>query len=361
MLDIIRNIGDQIMGRGDASITVPTFDGALKPNKLLDEAEVVANCTNPVDLVCDGETLLFADGPVLMRLGQKGAKEIRRFDRPITALALMEDAVAVALESKEVQVFDSAEAPAPLITYHGHGIHAITALCADGHGGLYATDGSAKQSAKDWVWDLMERGQTGRLLHLTAGGEVTVAANKLRYAYGAAMDGSDVLVSEPWAHRLMRIGAKGSAVALGRLPVYPSRLSPATGGGWWLTAFTARTQLVEFVLREPTFRKRMMAELHPDHWIAPRLRTGQSVMEPMQGAHLKTMGVTKPWAPPRSYGLIVRLDADARPIASAHSRVDGTVHGITACAEMSDHLYFIAAGPRQLLRIPLAQFQEAAQ
>ena len=97
---------------------------------------------------------------------------------------------------------------------------------------------------------------------------------------------------------------------LPHLPVYPSRLSKAADGGYWLTAFTARTQLVEFVLREPAYSRRMMAEIDPAYWVAPRLRSGFSFKEPMQGAHIKTMGVIKPWAPPRSYGLVVRLNAD---------------------------------------------------
>ena len=99
---------------------------------------------------------------------------------------------------------------------------------------------------------------------------------------------------------------------LDHLPVYPSRLSPASAGGFWLTAFAARTQLVEFVLRENAYRRRMMAEIDPEYWIAPKLKSGQSFLEPMQGAHIKTMGVVKPWAPPRSYGLVIRLDAERR-------------------------------------------------
>ena len=35
----------------------------------------------------------------------------------------------------------------------------------------------------------------------------------------------------------------------------------AEGGGYWLTCFTGRTQLVEFVLRENAYRRRMMAEI----------------------------------------------------------------------------------------------------
>ena len=111
---------------------------------------------------------------------------------------------------------------------------------------------------------------------------------------------------------------------LDHLPVYPSRLAPASGGGFWLTAFIARTQLVEFVLREPAYRRRMMREIDPRYWIAPRLSSGHTFLEPMQGAHIKTMGILKPWAPPRSYGLVIRLSPEGLPRYSLHSRVDGS-------------------------------------
>jgi hypothetical protein len=145
---------------------------------------------------------------------------------------------------------------------------------------------------------------------------------------------------------------------LGHLPVYPSRLTKASGGGYWLTAFTARTQLVEFVLREPGYRRRMMAEIDPAYWVSPRLRSGISFKEPMQGAHIKTMGVIKPWAPPRSYGLVIRLDADGQPLYSLHSRVDGINHGVVAATEMGDDLVLIAKGPGRVLRLPLAGLAE---
>ena len=123
-----------------------------------------------------------------------------------------------------------------------------------------------------------------------------------------------------------------------QLPVYPSRIAPASDGGFWLTAFTAITQLIEFILRERGYRKRMMREVPPEFWVAPRLRSGGSFREPMQGAHLKTMGVVKPWAPPRSYGLVIRLASDFSPLFSFHSRVDGENHGVTAVAEFNGAL-----------------------
>jgi hypothetical protein len=138
---------------------------------------------------------------------------------------------------------------------------------------------------------------------------------------------------------------------LDRLPVYPSRIVAAAGGGFWLTAFAARTQLVEFVAA----RKRLSAPHdegnRPEHWIAPRLRSGESFLEPMQGAHLRTMGVLKPWAPPRSYGLVIRLSPQGTPLYSLHSRVDGVNHGIVAAAEFAGFLYLLAKGPGRLLRL----------
>ncbi len=79
--------------------------------------------------------------------------------------------------------------------------------------------------------------------------------------------GDNVLFSESRRHRLVcdlgRMGA--SKLVLDNLLAYPSRLSSAAAGGFWLTAFTARTQLVEFVLRENAYRRRMMAEIDPQY------------------------------------------------------------------------------------------------
>ena len=188
--------------------------------------------------------------------------------------------------------------------------------------------------------------------------QVQVLASGLRYAFGVAASRDGAIVSESWRHRLLTISAKGVGRSpLDNLPVYPSRLCPAAGGGFWLTAFTGRTQLVEFVLRENAYRRRMMQEIDPEFWVAPRLNSGNSFREPMQGAHLKTMGVVKPWAPPRSYGLVIRLSPDCVPRYSLHSRVDGHNHGVVAAAEVGDALYVLAKGAGRLLRLPLKDIE----
>ena len=360
MIAGLKNFADRLLGRGDATITVPSFDGALKPNQILEKAETAGQFDAPEDIATDGKAIYIADGMAIRRLDASGISEVRRFDRPVTALCCLPDGgLAVALDGREVRVF-ATPAENARVTFTDPSMHAVNALSPGKSGTLVATDGSATRPAGQWVYDLMERGHSGRVFALDlASGKIRTIAAGLNHAFGACAAGDAIFVSESWKHRVIAIGADGSQRAVvDNLPVYPSRLSPAAGGGFWLTAFIARTQLVEFVLRENAYRRRMMAEIDPQYWIAPKLRSGQSFLEPMQGAHLKTMGVVKPWAPPRSYGLVIRLSEAGVPQYAVHSRVDGINHGIAAAVEMDGALYALAKGPGRLLRAPLAMIEK---
>ena len=361
MIAGLRSWADRLLGRGDATITVPSFDGALKPNQILEKAETVALLDAPEDLASDGQVLYVADGAAILRLDGTAMTEVRRFDRPITALCCLPDGgMAVALDGREVQIFATPSAAGPASTISDPAMNAINALAPGPGGTLIATDGSTTLPYAQWVRDRMERGPSGRVLLLDiASRRVQTIASKLQYAFGACAAGDEFLVSESWRHRLIAIAADGTQRAVfDNLPVYPSRLSKAASGGFWLTAFAARTQLVEFVLREDAYRRRMMAEIDPEYWIAPKLKSGQSFLEPMQGAHIKTMGVIKPWAPPRSYGLVIRLSASGAPLYALHSRVDGVNHGVVAAIEVDGALYALAKGPGRLLRMPLTMIEK---
>ncbi|MGA7808523.1 hypothetical protein [Bradyrhizobium sp.] len=356
MIAALSEFANRMLGRGEATITVPSFDGALKPNQILEQAETLFECAAPEDLATDGHSLLIADGPRLLRLTGSSPIPIRTFERPISALAILPSGqLAVALGGTEVQLYDGITADSPTMVFSGE-LHAVNALAPAPDGTLIATDGSSQRGISDWARDLLELGRSGRVFRLDPKtGTTKELAGGLGYPFGAVASGNDVLVSESWRHRVISIAPDGSrSVVLRHLPVYPSRLIAAGDGGFWLTAFTARTQLVEFVLREPAYRQRMIAEIDPDYWIVPRLRSGNSFKEPLQGAHIKTMGVMKPWAPPRSYGLVIRLGADGLPRYSLHSRADGVNHGIVAAIEFDGDLVMIAKGPGRILRLPLA-------
>jgi hypothetical protein len=361
MIAALRKFADEMLGRGEATVTVPSFDGALKPNQRLETAEVVGTFDPPEDFASDGGNLYLAIGPALLKWEGGAARELRRFGAAITALcALPDGGLAVALDGREVRVFADASAVGEGIAFTEGGMNAVNALAPGPRGTLIASDGSQSEPYARWAHDLMEKGRTGRILSLDlATKRVSEIASGLSYAFGVCASGEDILVSESWRHRVLAISADGKRRAvLDNLPAYPSRLTPAASGGFWLTAFCARTQLVEFVLRENAYRKRMMREIAPEFWIAPRLCSGRSFEEPMQGAHIKTMGVIKPWAPPRSYGLVIRLNAQGAPLYSLHSRVDGFNHGVVSAVEADGALYVLAKGLGRLLRLPLARLEE---
>ena len=69
----------------------------------------------------------------------------------------------------------------------------------------------------------------------------------------------------------------------------------------------------------------------------------------MQFGSIKALGIEKPWAPPRSYGLLVRIDEEGDILESLHSRVGGRHHGITAARETAQGLVIISKGSGRVI------------
>lgn len=354
MLASLRAWGDRLLGRGSAAITVPVMDGALKANRALDEAEIVATIEGLDDLASNGQTLWASAGPVLWQLRGNTLTEARRFDADISAIAAHPGGrVAVALDGRRVElgqigVDGNWRCDARLDGLAGRALKCVNAMSFDGDD-LLLTEGSAEHGPGDWSRDLMTLGQGGRVGRWDGrSSSAEPLAVGLHYAFGVLAQPGGALVSESWRHRVV---AAAGGDRLAELPAYPSRMAAARGGGYWLSCFAGRTQLVEFVLREPAYRRRMVAEIDPRYWIAPALSSGTSFLEPLQGAGVKQMGVLKPWAPPRSYGLVLRIGADGQVLSSLHSQVDGHHHGITAVAELGGDLYAASKGSGRLLRV----------
>ena len=388
MMTALREWKDRLLGRGDAAITVPVFDGALKSNNLLEEAAVWAQLDAPEDLATDGQSVFVADGATVLRYDptnrSASATILHRFDRPVTALACLPGSdsgnggLVVALDGRELRIVGGAHDGRRWDAVAGKPLHAVNAISAGHDGRLVATDGSREHPAAHWKHDLMSLGRSGRLIELNpADGSARELASGLAHAFGACamvdvaggsaggVAGATVWASESWHHRVMAFGAGQTTRAVtDALPGYPSRITPASaeqGGGYWLTCFTLRTQLVEFVLREPSFRKRMLREIEPQYWIAPALNSGNTFLEPMQGAQLKMMGIVKPWAPPRSYGLVIRLSPEGRVRYSLHSRFDGKHHGVVAAVECRGDLFVLAKGCGRILRLSVSGAERSLQ
>jgi hypothetical protein len=224
----------------------------------------------------------------------------------------------------------------------------ITALAPAQGGAVLVANGSASNGPADWKRDLMEKNASGSVWRIDPGsGARQQLAGNLAYPYGLLEEADSVVVSESWRSALTRTspGASGrNEPVLENLPAYPSRLSRGADKAIWLALFAPRSQLVEFVLSESDYRRRMISEIDADYWIAPCLRSGRAPQEPTQQGGVRQLGVLKPWSPNRSYGLVARLDQAYRPTASFHSRANGRRHGVTSCLAIDGRLLFSAKG-----------------
>ncbi len=316
---------DRWFGRGDASITTPPMDGAFRPNDLLDAAAVVFEAPAPDALAATAQGLIVSAGRSLKRVDKPEDTPAATFDTEISALTGLPDGgAAVGLVDGRIAFVGGANDGKTIGAQTG--VQCVTALTPAQDGALLVANGSATHGPADWKRDLMEKSASGSVWRFDpASGARAQIADNLAYPYGLLDEGDAVVVSESWRSALTRIspGATGrSAPVLESLPAYPSRLSRGANGAIWLALFAPRSQLVEFVLSENRYRRRMIEEIDPDFWTAPCLRSGRSPLEPTQQGGVKQLGVLKPWSPNRSYGLVARLDATYRPAASFHSRAN---------------------------------------
>ncbi len=333
---------DAFLGRGDASVTIPAMDGALRPNQHLDRARIVRVAPAPDCLVVRGDEVLYASGGTVYRLqaGAPADAAVAAFGATVTCLAADADgALAVGLDDGQLVVQRASGSQALRA-----GGRCPTAVAFDG-GSVVVAHGSASHPPSRWRYDLMQRGASGSVWRAPLdGGAPSLLAEGLGWPAGLLVRGGTVTVSESWRHRLVRLEGRAVTAVLDDLPGYPGRLAPDASDGALLAMFAPRSQLVEFVLREPAYRRRMMAEIDEAYWIAPALVSGRSFLEPLQGGGVKHMATLNPWAPTRSYGLVARLDASCKPVASWHSRAGGAFHGVTSAIEHSGVLLASSAG-----------------
>ena len=342
-----RKAVDRSLGRGDASIAMPPMDGAFRPNDLLDAAAPIVELPAPDCLAVASSGVVVSSECALFSVDAPGGAPLAAFDVEISALTGLPDGgVAVGLVDGRI-VFVGGEHGGKTIEASPE-LTCVTALAPARGGGLLVANGSASNGPAAWKRDLMEKNASGSVwrIELASGARAQLAGN-LAYPYGLLEEADSIIVSESWRSALTRFspGASGrSEPVLENLPAYPSRLSRGADQAIWLALFAPRRQLVEFVLREERYRRRMIAEVAADYWIAPDLRAGRTPLGPTQQGGVTQFGLLKPWSPSWSYGLVARLDRAFRPKASLHSRANGRRHGVTSCLSFGGRLFFCAKG-----------------
>lgn len=365
MRGAMRGLMDRLLGRGSAAVTVPPLDGALKPNNLIEEAPASVRAQQPDNLVEWQGQLLFSSGARVLRLatladGSDASTTVVDVAGSVTAMAVSSSGLlAIATDSSGISSFDGTGAVRQITRAGVPEFNRTTAMTFADSQTLLVCVGSSENTVHEWPRDLLTGGQSGSLWRVDVlSGVATRLTTGLAYPNGIALapDGT-CIVSESWHKRLLKIDMSGQVVAqvLEDLPGYPGRLTRSARGGYWLSVFAPRSQLIEFVLREPAYLRTMMEEVEPELWIAPSLSSGKSVLEPMQGGALKQMGVLKPWAPTQSYGLVMELSEAFVPVRSMHSRAGGRRHGVTSAVQAGDALWISSKGGDELVRLDVAQ------
>ncbi len=342
---------------------IPAMDGAYAPNDLLDHCRQIGAPIPGADDITegpDGALYLSAENQIL-RLAGNGFAERSVFatvDGMAGGLAFHPDGrllvcvagrglVAIAAAGQQTWLNQAGDQP----------LRCLTDVIATPDGTIFLTDGTTRHQQEDWLRDLMEKNHLGRLISCgPALEDAKVLLQGMHYPHGLGLspDGKTLWFTESWNHRLSQAAITGRTIAkprivVGNMPGYPARLARSAAGGFWLSVFAVRTHLVEFVLREDRYREEMMQSVPLDVWIGPALATTNDCEEPMQFGNIKALGIEKPWAPPRSYGLLVRIDEEGDAVESLHSRRGGINHGITAARETSQGLVILSKGSGRVL------------
>ncbi len=352
-MNILRDLSDRFYGRGAYSVSVPPMDGALQPNHRLDAARRLYQGESPDNLCTLGGGFIFSDGAQLFTILDNEAARIGGH-LPADVLAMCSFEGGVVLILADGTLWTGAPATLrPLDVDAKVQLAHATAAMMDADGSLIVAIGSSHNPAEDWSRDLMQRRSAGSVWRVSlVDGAASELASGLAWPAGLITLAGKIYVSEAWRHRI--ISLQDQSVVLAQLPGYPGKLSADGQSGALLAVFAPRSQLIELVLREPVYRRRMMEEVPQHLWVAPSYASGKSFLEPLQGGGVRQMGILKPWAPSRSYGLLVQLDSTLQPIASLHSRADGKRHGISSAIRQGGEWLATSRGSGELIAAAVA-------
>jgi hypothetical protein len=335
--------------------SVPPFEAGLRPNDLLDDATSLLASSEQLEpddvLHLDDGTIVFTSGTDVnyLRDGQSGL--LTALDGRAGALALLGGRLLVAVDGRGIlEVLHSGSVEEfnvdPLIR------RGVTDMCATPDGDLLITVGSTNGEA--WKRALVEHDRTGLIVRVT-GGVASIEAQGLAWPAGIALDDDQALISLSFEHRIVRrslrdLAAPGSPMTI-LLPVYPGRIR-ASEDGWWVVGPYPRNRMTELILDgQDEFVNEMKTTIEPDQWLMPRLRSDNPITDTLQFGQLRVHAEVKPWAPPRSYGLIFHIDKQGSVDWSAHARVNSDRHGLTGIAAHRGELVVAAQGYRNLLAL----------
>lgn len=340
-----------------AHSSVPPMDAGLRPNSLLDKASdlLVAGEHEPDDVTTlSSGRVWFSSGCSVWELKESGAEVVVDLPGQVGPMVVRDDAAVVAaVEGHGLVSLDRSGRVEDVCVDNLVG-SCITDLTLLPDRTILATVGSRRFGNDGWARALVDTDHSGCLVRIS-GNKSQIVADDLPWPSGVAHgDDDDLLLSLSLGLRIERrmpqtLSREGEPV-LTNLPAYPGRIRRGKGG-WWVAVPYVRNRGTELVLDEPELRRDLVDNIKPSQWPVPRLRSENPYTEPLQMGQLRVLGVLKPWAPPRAYGLVFLLGREGRVLRSFHSRVDGHRHGVTGVAEDGDRLVVAVHGGRTLVEL----------
>jgi hypothetical protein len=334
--------------------SVPTLDGGFAPNEELEALPTLAPLEGPRDvLAVDDHRAAVSAGRALYLVDVRdgGLRPLAALDGEVTGLALRGREVLACVQGAGLFCHDlDGGTTRAVVTAADGPLTNLSSVAVVGER-VFVARPSDRYSTAEWPHDLMRKRATGSVYELGVDGRLTRVLDGLGWVGGLAAHQGSLLVSESWAHRVIRLdpGTGRTTPFQRRLPGYPARLAASAEGGVLIALFALRTQLVEFVLREDEFRTAMIEQIPVEDWIRPAHRSTTSVRQPFQFGSVVHLSEVKPWSPPRSYGLVAELGPEGEVRHSMHSRNGGTKHGVTALAQVGSALVIACHGNDELL------------
>ena len=328
-----------------------TLEGVLGPNNRLDRAAGLR-------LPQPGALCIAADGRLLVSSGTSvlalAAWDARpegwaSFEAPVTALAASPAGrVAVGLAGGGLSVRDC-DGNAEDGWARPQGLTSVTDCLFLSEAEIALVDcgyGAEDDILSRAPWDEHDG---GRVIALGRDGASRPLAQKLHCPMGLCPAGDGALIVTE-LERARLIDITGGAVRRSGFPGYLGRIRPGPNG-YLLACLARRDPLIEFLKTETAFVADMRAAIDPHHWISPRVDPAFSHDFPIELGATRLFGEVKPWAPSFSYGLVIEMNEDMMPIASAHSRADGHRHAITDILSWRGDLIAVSAGSGELLNL----------
>jgi hypothetical protein len=314
------------------SSAIPPLEAGMRPNSRLDSATRLAELPpyEVDDVTSWNGSMVVASGDQVLRLDVTGTTSLGAFPGDARALAVAGDRLVVAVEGHGLMAL-RANGQLESVCADGRVATGVTAVVPEDGGGFLVCVGST--TGVTWEQALVRREATGLLLAVGADGGVQELARDLAWPAGVAVHGDEAVVAVSQRYvlqRRRRTDGKLLGDLLHNLPGYPGRLTPANEPGeWWVAMPYMRNRATELMLEEDDLRDEMVARTEPESWLVPVLSTVNEYRSPLQVGQIRVLGEIKPWAPPRSYGLVFRVSHRGQVLASAHSRADGSQHGVT--------------------------------